>query len=56
MDEAKRGAMLRREFERMLQKAGASKRNRVDVATILPVDVIARLLPWWRLVRVEWRR
>jgi hypothetical protein len=57
MDEAKRGAMLRREFEKMLKEAGASKTQRVEIACILHPDVIEKLLsPWrrfnaWRLAR-----
>ena len=52
MNSTKHGAALRREYERMLQSAGASKRSRVDVASILHPEVIARVLPLWRRVRV----
>lgn len=54
MDDAKRGAVVRREFERMLKAAGASRSQRVDVASLLPPDVIRKLLNPWRRARV-WR-
>ena len=53
MDDVKRGAMLRRELEKMLKEAGASKSQRVDVAGILPPEVIAKVLPLWRRLSVE---
>lgn len=56
MDEAKRGAMLRREFEKMLKAAGATKSQRVAVASELAPAVIANLLPLWRRVRVRAKR
>lgn len=54
MDSNKRGAMLRREFERLLREAGATKSQRVNAASELPPEVIAKLLSPWRRLRV-WR-
>ena len=53
MDAALRGARLRREFEKMLKAAGATKSQRVAVATELSPAVIANLLPLWRRVRLR---
>lgn len=49
-------AMLRREFEKMLKQAGASKTLRVRVATELPPHVIFALLPFWRRWRARFPR
>lgn len=51
MDAAKRGAMLRRKYEKVLKAAGATKSQRVAVASELPPEVIAKLLnPWQRFL------
>lgn len=52
MDEAKRNAMLRREYEAMLKSKGVSKSKRVGAACSLPPSAIARLLPLWRRTKV----
>lgn len=52
MDESKRGAMLRREYEAMLKARGISKSKRVGAACSLTPDDIARLLPLWRRAKV----
>ncbi|MGV8959355.1 MAG: hypothetical protein ACOH1V_03090 [Stenotrophomonas sp.] len=55
MESIERGAILRREFEQVLKKAGASKSERVAAASALHPATIAGLLPLWRRVRLRWR-
>lgn len=53
MDPIKRGSLLRREFEKVLQDLGASKSERVAAATVLRPETIERLLPLWRRIKMR---
>lgn len=50
-----RDVMIKREFERYLSAAGATRSQRDRAAAALPPHAMRALLPLWRRIRIAWR-